>query len=332
MSNQLQETKFFCNALAIEKGIDPVGNAGNFEDSVIIEHPLPWKYSYTEMGLSQKILDLLDLWMARYKETGVYGHQSLLIAPDSNYSKAGFRRVMFYIRPDDLFAEFEKTEYLVPEDKVGALVWAWYEAKEELPQYEAYRQQDKTTRDILICTHGSVDVACAKFGYPLYKQLRENSASDNLRVWRVSHFGGHLYAPTVMDMPKGDYWAYVDNQIGEQIIERTGNIQDVHNHYRGWAGLSRGFVQAMERACLMHEGWQWQSYLKKGEILTIDPAENSQWAEVRIDYVTPQGLSGAYQARVKIEKVIITNPASNDSREYSYPQFVVEDLKQLEQA
>ncbi len=218
MTEQLTQEKCFCNVLAMEKGIDPVGSAGNFEDAVIFEQPLPWKYSYADTGLPQEMLDLLALWMQRYQEPGVYGHRPLLLAPDSDYSKDGFRRVMFYTKPAGLFAEFSKTEYLVPVDKMGALIWAWYEAPEKLPQYDGYRQaENDTKRDILVCTHGTVDVACAKFGYPLYKHLREN-ADDTVRIWRVSHFGGHLYAPTLMDMPKGDYWAYVDNSIGEQIV------------------------------------------------------------------------------------------------------------------
>lgn len=324
MTDQLTQTKCFCNVVAMEKGIDPVGSAGNFEDVVLIEQPFPWKYSYSEMNLPQELLQLLDLWMERYKETGVYGHRSLLIAPDDDYSKDGFRRVIFFTKPDGLFAEFEKVEYLLPVEKMGKLLWSWYEVPENLAEFDAFKQSESNTRDILICTHGAVDVACAKFGYPVYKYLRDNAATDEVRIWRVSHFGGHLYAPTLMDMPKGDYWAYVDNTIGEQIISRTGKIDNLHGYYRGWAGAGRGFIQAMERACLMKEGWEWQSYAKQAEIISIDDADEPQWADVRVNYQGSDNQSGEYQARVTITETIISNPSSNDEREYPYPQFNVE--------
>jgi len=324
MTDQLTQTKCFCNVVAMEKGIDPAGSAGNFEDAVLIEHPFPWKYSYAEMSLPDEMLKLLDIWMERYKETGVYGHRPLLIAPDEAYSKDGFRRVIFFTKPDGLFAEFDRVEYLVPLEKMGELLWSWYEDRKSLSEFDAFMQKEDHTRDILICTHGAVDVACAKFGYPLYKHLRDNAATDEVRVWRVSHFGGHLYAPTLMDMPEGNYWAYVDNSIGEQIINRTGKIDNLYGYYRGWAGTDRGFMQAMERACLMKVGWEWQSYAKQGEIISIDDTEDPQWADVRIIYRDTDNQSGEYQARVTITNTIISNPSSNDEREYPYPQFSVE--------
>ncbi len=327
MTDQLTQTKCFCNVLAIEKGVDPVGSAGNFQDAVIFEQPLPWKYSYAEMGLPKEVMDLLELWMERYRQTGVYGHRSLLIAPDAAYSREGFRRVMFFTKPGGLFAQFDKVEYFVPVEKMGHLIWSWFEAPDNLSQFDGWLQTGSDTiRDILICTHGSVDVACAKFGYPLYRHLRDNAATDQVRVWRVSHFGGHLYAPTLVDMPKGDYWAYVDHTIGEQLIQQSGDVQALHAYYRGWGGAEAGFVQAMERACWMREGWQWQTYKKSGEIVALDPDENPQWADVRLDYLTADAEQRTYQARVKIEKTITTNVSSNDDRQYPHPQYIVEEI------
>ena len=303
--------KSYCNHVALEKGLDPAGSAGYFQDAVIMELPFPWKRDYAAMGLPQEMMKLLELWMQRYRETGVYGHRPLLIAPDSDYSQAGYRRVMFYTRPSGAFAAFAKTEYLVPEAEMGALVWAWYEAPENLPHYETYLQ-DNQQRDILICTHGSVDAACAKFGYPLFKHLRDNCTSDSVRVWRVSHFGGHVFAPTLMDMPKADYWAYVETAQGEQIIERRGDIHQLYQHYRGWAGFEMGFVQAAERECLMREGWAWQQIPKTVCILRQDEADTPQWVEVAIN---------DYRLRAELLPSIELIHTSNQADTYAYPQY-----------
>lgn len=118
----------------------------------------------------------------------------------------------------------------------------------------------------MVCKHGTVDAARAKFGYPLYKYLRKNHASDELRVWRVSHFGGHVFAPTLMDMPLSHYWAYVEEEQAAQIIQRSGNVRDLRGHYRGWAGLDNSFLQAAEREMWQCEGWDWFAYQKFGQI------------------------------------------------------------------
>jgi hypothetical protein len=309
--------KAFCNHVAIEKGLDPAGSAGHFEDAVVMERSFPWKRDYASMGLPAEMMKLLELWMQRYRETGVYGHRPLFIAPDEDYSKEGYRRVTFYTRPQMPFAEFTQTEYLVPEAEMGALIWAWYEAPETLSKYESYRQ-DANHRDILVCTHGAVDAACAKFGYPLYKHLRQNCASENLRVWRVSHFGGHVFAPTLMDMPKGDYWAYVEIEQGEQILRREGDIRQLYKHYRGWAGFEMGFLQAAESECLMLEGWEWQQIPKTGRILAQEESENPQWAELEIN---------GYRFRVEQTASIELIHTSNQDKTYAYPQYTAKLLE-----
>ncbi|MEM9775174.1 MAG: sucrase ferredoxin [Chloroflexota bacterium] len=102
-------------------------------------------------------------------------------------------------------------------------------------------------RDIMVCTHGTVDVACARFGIPVFKKLEKKYGSDQLRIWRVSRFGGHLFAPTLMDFPTGDYWAYVEEKQAAQIIERHGDPAALRGHYRGWAALPLGHAHAAER-------------------------------------------------------------------------------------
>ena len=66
----MQAAKCYCNLTAMEKGLDPAGSAGDFDDAVIAEIPLPWKLDmYHEAGtLPQEIIDLLGIWLQRYRE------------------------------------------------------------------------------------------------------------------------------------------------------------------------------------------------------------------------------------------------------------------------
>lgn len=319
--------KAYCNRLAIDKGLDPAGYAGSFDDAILIETPLPWKKDIYQQAdpLPQEALNLMALWLQHYQATGAYRHRPLLIAPDDDYSREGYRRVMFYTRQTGAIAQFDKVEYSVPVDELGALLWALFEARDNLPKFEAYRTpQADTIRDILVCTHGTVDAACAKFGYPLYKELRHKYADEHLRVWRVSHFGGHVFAPTLMDMPTGHYWAYVEEAQAQQIVTRSDDVTLMRGHYRGWAGLEAGFLQVAERELWQEHDWDWFNWLKQGEILAQDADEEHPiWAEVRLQAITPDGTHYNYTLRVEVTNHIETITSTGYENTYNYPQYTV---------
>jgi hypothetical protein len=323
----------YCNVLALQKGLDPAGSASTFDDAVLIETRLPWKKNaFAEAGaLPQEMIDLSAEWLRDYRAGLGYPHRALLIAPDAEYSLPGFRRVMYYRRQPGMMSAFTKLEYLVPEARLGALLWSLFKSRESLARFEQYRQpQHEHTRDILVCTHGTVDSACAKFGYPLFNLLRKQYANEALRAWRVSHFGGHVYAPTLMDMPTGHFWAYVEYDQAHQIVARVGDAGDLHGHYRGWAAFERGFMQAAERELWQRSGWRWFDYLKSGAVLAQDGGEEPLWADIRIDYAAPDGSDGgAYELHVEVQQHIETihstgNPATN-----TYPQFAVTAVREV---
>ncbi|MEO0563017.1 MAG: sucrase ferredoxin [Chloroflexota bacterium] len=330
MSNPTADTKTYCNCLAEERGLAPQGHAGSFQDAVLIETPLPWKRGLFQEAnpLPQEMIDLLQRWLAHYQETGEYGHRPLVIAPDEAYSHAGQRRVIFYTRPDGLFARYEKQEYLVPEEHVGALLEVWYGDQAALSDFDSYRVPDADAmRDILVCTHGTVDVACAKFGYPLYKHLRDNHTDESLRVWRVSHFGGHVFAPTLMDMPTGHYWGYLTEDAASQIMRRAGDVKALSGHYRGWAGAQHGFQQAAEHALWQIHSWDWFGTPRAAETISQDDdTENPQWADVRVRYLTPKTLNEhVHEVRVDVSHTVATPPSTDHEKEYPYPQYRVRD-------
>ncbi|MEX1020904.1 MAG: sucrase ferredoxin [Litorilinea sp.] len=346
-----QPTKDYCNVLAHAQGFDPGGHAGHFDDAILLETPLPWKNSlYTQAGaLPQAMLDLRDLWLARYHAGQPYNHRPLLVAPDPAYSVPGRRRVIYFDRmpvpdqaPDQTpdgtpiaqpFAAFRRTEYLVPDAAAGPLLWALFEDRSQLDTYARYQVPlPATTRDLLVCTHGTIDVACAKFGFPLYQHLRDHHAHAGLRVWRVSHFGGHIFAPTLMDFPTGHYWAYVGEEQAAQIVARQVDPQRLHAHYRGWAGVDAGFAQAAERALWERVGWAWFDYARSTTVLAQDTEHSDpHWMELALDYTAPTGEWRRYCARVEIIDWIETQGSTGASKTYRYAQYAVSALTAVTQ-
>jgi hypothetical protein len=310
----------------LERGLDPAGSAGDFDDALVVEIPLPWKQTlyYDDSVMPPEMRALRSLWDERYAAGFGYPHRLVVIAPDQAYSREGYRRVMHYTRPKGLFAHFEKVEYHIPFDQFGALVWSLYEDRAALPTFEPYRVPDADRlRDLLVCTHGSIDAACSRFGYPLFKHLRTAQANASLRVWRASHFGGHVFAPTLIDMPSAHYWAYIEAQQAEHLIRRTGEVALLRGHYRGWAGVPYGFAQAAERELWQTHGWSWFDYPKAADLLAQDAdTTDPKWAEVRIMYQTaPDSAPIAVDLHVEVSHTIETPPSTNDLETYAYPQY-----------
>lgn len=327
----------FCSVCARQAGLDPIGQAQAYDQIVAAELPLPWPITmYDQPGvLPDELLRFRQLLIEQYQQGQPIRTLTLAIAPDPIYSQAGLRRVLSYTRPAAPFAVFSCNEYLVPDAEVGPLCWALLVERALLPRFEGMRLPPSPTRDLLVCTHGSVDAACAKFGMPTYRLLRNLAAdmTDRLRVWRVSHFGGHVFAPTLLDLPHGSYWAWIDTAQAAQIAQQQGEVARLRDHYRGWSGLESPFLQALERELFVQHGWPWLTYLKAGVVLAEGTHSQSSvdaagaWADVQLAYAVPDGSAkGVYTARVT-ETRRVTTPHSTGSLEtYSYPQYVVSRL------
>ncbi|PSF35025.1 sucrase ferredoxin [Aphanothece hegewaldii CCALA 016] len=259
----------FCSEVSKNNGEDPIGTAGTYEHWLILELKQPWSpMIWVDDPRVKSLVDLMKkliLWRG-------FNIRVLAIAPDPEYSITGYARLFYYRRPSRFFSEFNKQEFLVPESNLISLATALLKNNTKvLNNFEQYRQDTNHIRDILVCTHANVDVACGRFGYPIYKQLRSKYAAHSngqLRVWRCSHFGGHQFAPTFIDLPQGHYWGHVEPEILDLIIHRTGSVSDLGRFYRGWSGL-KPLEQIVEREIWIKEGWDWLKYAKSGRILEI---------------------------------------------------------------
>jgi hypothetical protein len=345
----------FCSIVSKANGEDPIGSAPDAQHWLVVELPQPWSAQvFQEDPAVQPVFALIKKLVLRGIKL-----RPIAIAPDRQYSQPGYRRILYYRRSADVFYEFELLEYLVPEPEAMALAIALLRSLEKrqyasaLTPFEPYRQQSQT-RDLLICTHGNVDAACARFGFPIYEQLRRDYGSDRLRVWRCTHFGGHQYAPTLVDLPSGRYWGHVEPGMLDALVYQRGTPTDLYPYYRGWAGLGK-FEQILEREIWMREGWDWLDYGKQGRVIQLGEPwlktllrnllrwlpsgrlrlflEHSQhdakWAIVQIAYQSEDGkISGVYQGRVAIKGQIMTAIRSTKKMDLvPVNQYQVSDLR-----
>ena len=70
----------------------------------------------------------------------------------------------------------------------------------------------------LVCTHGTHDRCCAKFGFPIYRRLARKQPE---RVWQSSHVGGDRFAANLVCLPHGLYYGHVEPADADAILEAT---------------------------------------------------------------------------------------------------------------
>ncbi|BAY91161.1 MULTISPECIES: sucrase ferredoxin [unclassified Tolypothrix] len=331
VSNQTHNKCRFCSEISQANGEDPIGSANAVAQYLIIETQQPWPdLMWIEAEpMPPGVVEALNFLNYVTEPENI---RPLAIAPDREYSIPGYKHVFHYRQPAGLFAEYEKQAFLVPDAEIGALALALIKEPEKLGDFEQYRQDSNHIRELLVCIHGNVDVACSRFGYPLYKKLRSEYGAlphSNLRVWRSSHFGGHQFAPTLVDLPQGRYYGRLQPEILDLLVWNHGSVQELYPYYRGWGGLPY-FAQIVEREIWMQVGWNWLGYQKSGQILAEDQI-NEEWADVRIDFTTPNGSIGAYQAKVEVSGYVMTAFDSGENQPLEeIKQYRVSHLVELE--
>ena len=185
----------YCSVVSKAVGEDPIGTAIAADQWVFIEVSRPWtKALWQDQSHLSSLLPLFDqiqrrprLWLQL--RIGA-------IAPDADYSRPGYTHVLYYQRPSRSFAQFDAPfAYCVPTEQVTSLVKALVLEPKQLAPFNPYLQPSPT-RDIFVCTHTHYDVACGRFGTPLYKQLRkEYGGSGGSRKGRRQKAVGGLPVP-----------------------------------------------------------------------------------------------------------------------------------------
>lgn len=294
---QAEVRERLCSIAAGEFGEDPGGTASPLDLCLLIEVSKPWSVEIMEskgfpVGVSESLARLAN------SDENI---KLMAMEPDADYSVEGLTRVILYSKPDGLFSRYDKSEFVVPNGRVEQLVDVLLKrCSSDIKVLEEYRRETSNIRDIFVCTHGAYDSCCGTFGYPVYSALRQDYApglNGNLRVWQVSHIGGHRFAPNLLDMPEGRNWVRINGESLENLVYRRGEVSELRGNYRGSIGLVGPHVQLAEREVFMREGWSWTERRIKGHVERL--MEDGRSAEVHLEFLDPEsGVTGAYGATV----------------------------------
>jgi hypothetical protein len=262
----------FCSQISAQNGERLIGTAGYHDRWLVVERPLPWSAGILADPELQSIVSLLKQ-IIFHRQIAL---RALFIAPDREYSIPGFTRIIYYNRAARYITAFTKTEYLIPDEiaieTIVKLLTHIQDDTHSIAELAQFEQTDSNTRDLLVCTHANVDLACGRFGTPIYTTLRRKFTTDRspqLRVWRCSHFGGHQFAPTLIDLPSGRYWGRLTTDNLASLVDLAGDLDRLLQSYRGWSALPK-FAQILEKELWLQTGWDWLAIPKTAEIVATD--------------------------------------------------------------
>jgi len=311
---------FFCAEESRDVGEDPIANGETFPVYILIECPPPW----TTDAFKSKFIPL-DLQVLQQEGESRDNSVVFLLIYNDQIKQTDSTTVIIYKQNFSYSQGYSKYEFTVPSISDVVPIIKQYLLNDKLDiNYTAESQ----TRDILVCTHGSRDKCCAKYGNPFYRQAKSivnNLSLNHVRIWQSSHFGGHRFAPTAIDFPDGRYYARLDADSFTAILTRTGNIELIKPIYRGW-GILPTAAQVLEREMILTSGWEWFNYKVAAQI--IEQSDDESFQRVELNFIKPDGCRGSVQADVIVDESKTRYLISYcDGKEKELvPQFRVENI------
>lgn len=227
-------------------GLDPGGTAIRADRVVLIGTPLPWPKPVFDHARLAEISPILKaskvptrtLAYVPGPADGMGGpDQTITITFDRSLDSATVVERRY--RTDSPRQLLSLATALAADDRKALAAQAHYEA-------------ELVTPVALVCTQGSHDVCCGSEGA---RFATEAEAISDLAVFRVSHTGGHRFAPTAMTLPDGRMWADLDIDLLRRVLSSTGDTAELVERCRGWWGADIGGAQVAERGVFGLVGW-----------------------------------------------------------------------------
>jgi len=314
-------TNFFCADFSRQAEEDIIGSGTNYQTYVLIECPIPWaSEAFESKGLPQNLKDLVaEVNRAKLSV------RFLLVVPEKSKSTNDTKVLIYDKKKEWLSDGYRRNEFNVENIEQVATVIRQY-LNGETPDCESEENQ---TRDIIVCTHGSHDKCCARYGSPFYCQALSTVSKlglNNVRMWKASHFGGHRFAPTAIDFPDGRYYGVLNQESFSAILTRTGDITCLNKVYRGW-GILPTSIQVLERELILRYGWDWFTYKVAHRI--IDQNSDNSVIKAEVTFEKPDSSIHTYRAElVKDEsKTLQLKGSCGATKESEFIKYSVENLQ-----
>lgn len=230
-----------CADFTAANNVDSAGTAIRADLLLLVEVGLPWP---KPIGSHAELVDLMALGRASKSSVKI-----LACEPTSATKAANDAMVVHtFHRGDDgsvsrFSYRFARDEAL---ERVDQILLGRSDA-------QALPRSVESRPALLVCTQGSHDVCCGERGHGLADGASERF--PGIDVFRVSHTGGHRFAPTAFTFPDGRMWAFLSLDDLESLFNRSVEPRRLAPKCRGWWGAPVGPGQVAERAVFASEPW-----------------------------------------------------------------------------
>ena len=223
-----------CVDFARANSVDPGGSGLGVDAIALVEVPEPWP---KPAGKHEDLVELVMVAQARSENVRLLA----AIPHDADAPRV----IVFRAQPTGM----TRVEAVLGDDPMAvfaaALTRSFDGEGDVVPTFGG-------ARTVLVCTQGSHDMCCGVEGGALADRLEVDR--PDIEIFRVSHTGGHRFAPTAMTLPDGRMWAYLTAPAVGAIIDRV-EVEGMARHCRGWWGAPTGRAQVAERAVFDRVGF-----------------------------------------------------------------------------
>jgi hypothetical protein len=148
----------------------------------------------------------------------------------------------------------------------------------------------------LICTNGKRDLCCALRGRPVAEALASTPGWD---AWESTHLGGHRFAATMLLLPTGDMFGWLDERSAVAAVERFGAGQFLLPHYRGRSGQPLPVQAALHAAAVRLGDSRRHAFRVAGarRAVAAGPDGGERW-EILVGHLAEPGREVTYRVTV----------------------------------
>jgi hypothetical protein len=140
-----------------------------------------------------------------------------------------------------------------------------------IPEIISGNSYSRSEPIFLVCTHGTHDQCCGRFGVPVYMEATRQE--NSFLTWQCTHLGGHRFAANFLCLPHGIYYGRVRASNVSTIIKDYQNQSISLDMYRGRSCYTSD-VQAAEYFLRINTGMRIIHYFRFVQMQNID-RENS---------------------------------------------------------
>ena len=201
--------KFLCTNNSLESREQLFGTAPQVDHWFVIEYSSNWeKEAFEESNIPEKVKSTINDLLEFFSNSRLQ-----LIRNESS----GNENITFYYAHS---TEFDPKLYKFSLDTYEDLLNIDLIALIESGDIQNFESNERIA---LVCTHGSYDTCCGKFGVPIYENLLEH---NDITSWRTTHVGAHRFSANIVMLPEGIYYGRVNEDNFEELLKshRSNNI------------------------------------------------------------------------------------------------------------